>query len=332
MPGQLLDAQQMRTLLTLAGIARISPASPLAAGPSDVSCLHAKDPRFEWLCENHLLEPSGDGWRVNALLGAAMLAAAHPDEIIRVAVNDSRGFALVRRGPLWCECTVTSDGRTKLQFPLTRSSAILVLVSALSGDTFEPEPSGFHFVGSAEEAFALSTAARVFREWPVELPLVQLRVEIRRAAGAPGFAGAFCAVAGPDALSGLAGSDARVEKVIGRLAEGGYLELRDGRTQPSPAVLTALGGDPRGRFSITRTVATPAGQLSAGLLVIRAGQRKLVFRLRQRPGEAPLFEWAEMNRQQIRGLVAGMLLPDTFLTQGVPETPKSSVKPGSPAK
>ena len=329
MPCYIFDCQQIRAALQLLDLERVADGSPLTRWAETDRRLHPDDPRFQYLLDQRLIEPRGDGWRVNKLFAGALLAAAHPNEIIRVAVDDPQhpGFVLVRRGPLWCECTVGHGGATKLSFPLTRSTVILTLMGALSGDAPEAEPTGFHFVGPAGDAFVLSTAARLWRECPMDMSLEQFRIQVMDAAAAPAFVGPFAAVAGPEPIARLAKSVAEVEKAVSKLAAAGHLEIRDSRLRPSIAAQAALGDFPRARFSVTRTVVGPDGPRSHTLAVIKTGDRKLVFRLCSTANGLPRFEWTEMNRRQIRSIIAAMLVPEELLAQASAPTPAAEPAP-----
>ncbi len=324
MPGYIFDNDQIRALLAQAEIGDPGPGSPLKLLPETGGPLHADDPRFSDLAAQCVLQRDGDDWRVNLLLRAVLGACAQPEEVISVGVDAEShpGYALVRRGELWSECTVGRDGATKLYFPLSRSTAILSLIGALSGDAPEPPPSGFRFVGPAEDAFVLAAVLRAYREYPPDIAFSRLAGAVAEAAKMPAFAAAFTTVAGPEPIERLAASPEAVEASIGRLVVAKHLRNHSGTIRPSSVAEAVLGELPSARFGVTRTVMDDGRAASHNIQVTKIGDRKAVFRIRSADGRAPQFEWVEMNRQQIRAMIAALLLPEEAWQ---PEAAASSV-------
>lgn len=311
MPGFILNSRQIRKVIDMIGLGEPVEGSPLQFLPQSKVPLHPDDPAFTELTDKHILElDEEDGWRVNKFFAVALKACVSPEEVISVGISQQGqpGICVARLGPLWCECTVSRDW-TKFYFPLTRSMVIFALTQALSGDAPEQESTGFHFVGSAEDAFVMATVMRELREYPVSLSIDTLRHAVARAATVPGFSAPFTVFAGPDAIERLAKSPVAVEAAIKRLAAEGHLQVVDGNVEPSAAASAALGDDPVASFGVQRTEIGEKGPASQSMLVIRAGGRNLVFRTSYAGEKSPRFEWIEMNRQQLRSMVTATLLP-----------------------
>jgi hypothetical protein len=313
MPGFLFTADQVATLIEFSGLAGPASGSPLYPLPPESAPLHPNHPAFTKLVDMHAIEEKGDGWRVNLMVGAALRASLDPHEVISIGIGQQprpRGFAVVRRDDFLAECTVDGYGNTKLYFPLSRNQLMLLMGDAMTSDSPEPEPTGFRFVGTAEEAFVFAAAMRELREFPVPLAPDRLVEIVRRDAAVPGYVAPFATSAGVAPIEALAGSDRSVDAALQRLIEQGHLVVTDGTIEASPAANEMLGHYPETSFAVSRTVLEDGITRSQRLNVSRVGNRTLVFRL-QNPADGPRrFEWAEVNRAQLRALVTAILMTD----------------------
>jgi hypothetical protein len=329
LPAYLLTKRQVRTALDMAGI-EVGPASPLTSLPPAEQPLSPDDAAFRKLAEGHLLEPQDGAWRVNILAKAVLLACARPEEVISLlpgaGAGDSPGFSVCRRGPLLSECTVGGLGLVKLAFPLSRSTVILMLTSALSSERPEPLPTGFLFRGRAEDAFVLSVVLAEARDsgGPSAASAAEL---VASAVQDPNRTLPFVLVVGAEPLLGLARSRDGIEAALGRLAVAGHVRNEGGRIVPSEAARHALEAPPVAGFGVSRVLVGPGGPAAQGLQVMRCGERNIVFRLLRHAGEQPLFEWSEVTRQQLRSLVGAVLMDEKEL-----EAALSTPAPPSPAE
>ena len=331
MPGFMLNNRQIRSLVGMAGIREPVPGSPLQLLSKEERPLIPLEPAFTSLVNEHILEPENGRWRVNKLFALALETCVRPEEVIELStvIKPYFAFSIARRQAFWSECSRNIEGITKFYFPLSRNMVLLLLTDALTSQAPEPDQCGFHFLGSVEEAFVLSTVMHKIREYPVELAVSDLVNSVAREASMPQFTASFISMAGEKSLDRLAKSSEAISAVIGKLGVNGYLSLSDGKVKPSPAVETALKSPPQSGFVISHSEISETAIQSQSLLVLNAGGRKLVFRLRSSRGETPLFEWVEMSRQQIRLLIAGLLLPTVVLNRvnldakntGSPPTP-----------
>jgi hypothetical protein len=311
MPGFMLNNRQMHALFHLANIGKPISGSPLWLLP-EPDRLMPDDPAFQYLIDQSLIEKMEDGYRVNKMFAAALLTCAKPEEVISVGIDrkDHLGFAVVRRGQLWCECTVNHDGVTKIYFPLSRSTLVIMLTDALTGNSPEGEDSGFRFKGDAAEAFVLAAAMRELREYPVELRLGDLKKAVGEDALNPAYAAPFTSVTGLELIEKLAEGGEAIDKTIESLVNKGHLIVSDGRVKPSEKTELVLGQAPEAGFAVSRTVITGGGPKTQQMLVVKAGGHKLVFRLAESGGKTPLYEWVEVNRTKLRLLVAALTLPE----------------------
>lgn len=319
MPVFLLNIEQIQTLLRIAKIENPKPESPLYFPTVEQDQLHPDDPRFTILIEQKLIEETGNGYRINLLFATALKACAHPEEVISLGVQKpgQTGVSFVRMGKLWCECTVNRIGAAKFYFPLTRSMLILALIDSLSGKSSELPRTGFRFTGPAQDAFVLSLALQEIREYPVPFDLAEFSEKVKRAAVAPLQAAPFLMTAGPETLEPLASSSQAVDSVLRRLAEAGHLIFENGKGRPSTASIDALGSYPEAGFAITHTERKTTGPVSQSLTAIKSGSRIIVFRLLSQERKSPCYpcyEWAEVNRSQLRSMVAALILPSETLS------------------
>jgi hypothetical protein len=330
LPAYLLTHQQIQTALGMAGI-EVGLGSPLAVLPPSSRPLEPGEAAFQKMADGHLLEAQDGSWRVNILAKAVLLACARPEEVIslRVTGDQGQGFSTCRRGPLVSECSVGGPGLVKLAFPLTRSTIILMLTSALSNDRPEPPPTGFRFQGRAEDAFVLSLLLNEARADSEGLPAEQMADTVARAVENPSLTLPFVLVAGAEPLLTLARSRDAVEAAVGRLALRGHVRNEGGRLVPSAAALEALKSPPVAGFSVSRTLVGPNGPASHTLEVARSGERNIVFRLLRHEREEPLFEWSEVTKPQLRALVAATLMDEKELAaaSAAPPTPPAPTTP-----
>ena len=324
MPAYVLTHEQIRTALAIAGI-EVGAASPLAALPESSRVLQPSDAAFQKMANGHLMETADDGsWRVNTLIKAVLFTCAQPEEVLalRVMGPQQTGFYVCRRGPLLSECTVAAPGLVKLAFPLTRSSIVLMLTSALSGDRPEPEPTGFRFQGRAGDAFVLSLLLNEARMNPEGIAAGEIAAGVAVAVENPALTLPFVLVAGAEPLLALARSRDAVEAAVGRLVMAGHARNEAGWLLPSAAALEALNSPPVAGFSVSRTLVGPDGAASQALEVARCGERNIVFRTLHHGGEQPLFEWSEVSRQQLRALVAATVMDEKELAAMASPTPQ----------
>ena len=338
MPAYVLTHEQVLTALGMAGIA-VTTGSPLAALPEASRALGPPDAAFQKMADGHLVEADDDGsWRVNTLVKAVLFTCAQPEEVLalRVMGQQPGGFSVCRRGPLLSECTVTGPGLVKLSFPLTRSSIVLMLTSALSGDRPELEPTGFRFQGRADDAFVLSLLLSEARADPQGIAAGQVADRVAAAVENPALTLPFVLVAGAEPLLALARSRDAVEAAVGRLAIAGQTRNEGGWLRPSTVAMEALNSPPVAGFTVSRTLVGPDGPASQALEVARCGERNIVFRSLHHAGEQPLFEWSEVSRQQLRVLVAATVMDERELTamttpQPQPEAPPAPEPVAAPA-
>ncbi len=313
MPGFLFTAGQVATLIEISGLGLPRPGSPLFPQPPDAQPLHANHPGFTKLLDLHALEAKGDGWRINGFLGAALRASLEPHEVISIGTGQQprpRGFSVVRYDDFMAECTVDGDGNAKLYFPLSRSQLMLLIGDALTSAEPEPEPTGFRFVGTAPQAFVFAAAMRELREFPVPLTRQRLLETVRDSVTIPGFVAPFVTTAGVTPIEELATSDESVELVLQHLLADGHLRSVDGALKPSPAAAGMLAEYPDKSFAVSRAVIENATVKTQTLNVSRVGGRTLVFRIRYPADGRPLFEWAEVDRAQLRTLVTALMMTE----------------------
>jgi hypothetical protein len=206
----------------------------------------------------------------------------------------------------------------------------LTVIGALSGNTPEPPSSGFRFVGPAGEAFVIGCALRLASRGRTPVAPHELAAAVVADAADPRLAAGFALTAGPESVEALAGSPPAVEAAIGRLATAGHLVRVGDGLAPSPAALAALGGDASVAFGITHTEVTDKWAASASIQVTRCGARTVAFRIGHHHGEAPRFEWAEVTREQLRELVAALILPGEA-REALLEGKKAGAPPSAPA-
>jgi hypothetical protein len=339
MPRVLLNDWHVSTLLSMAGVGPIGEGSPLRSLHSYPRPIAPGEPDWGYLVDKRLVVDDGDGWRVNSVVAGVLRACATPDEVVHVGVGDEEnpGFSVVRRGELVAECTIARAGTTKLYFPLTRSDVILSMISALSGDDDPgaPKPSGFHFVGRAEDAFVLGAALRELRSDTLPFTTVAgLKQAVARYALEPKLTIGFTVIGHGDAMEGLATSPRKVDAAIKRLVAEGHLKLVRDKLKVSAPAEAALTKWPTGIFALNHVEVAGGVAKSKVMQAMRVGGRTLVFRPRLRPGHTPEFEWSEVTKRELRALVAGMLLRDEELEAflGAKRVPAGAAKKAAAAR
>jgi len=335
MPGFVFTADQIATLIEISGLGGPIVGSPLFPLPPTAQPLHPNHPAFEKLIEMHALEVAGDGWRVNLLVGAALRASLTPHEVISLGVGEQprpRGFAVVRREDFLSECTVDGYGNTKLYFPLSRSQLMLLIGDALTSTKPEPKPNGFRFVGPAEDAFVFAAAMRELRESPVSLTVEGLVDTVQRTAGMPQFAAPFTTTSGVAPIQALAASPPSIHAALERLLSEGHLRAVEGALEPSPAAEAMLGEYPDKSFAVSRAVIGEDGPQTQALTVSRVGGRTLVFRMRYPVDGPALFEWAEVDRAQLRTLVTALLMTEEQFRLSTTGAPSAGTTSGPVAR
>lgn len=306
----MLNNRQIHAVLHLAGIGVPQDGSPLWVMPS-AKPLMPDDPAFQYLIEQKIIELKENGYRVNQMFAMALKTCANPEEVISIGIDSKihPGFAVVRRGQLWCECSINKDGIVKMYFPLSRSTVLMMLTDALSGISEEAELLGFHFKGEAADAFTLVVAMRSLREYPVELKIENLRKAVARYALEPSFAAPFTAVTGAEPVEKLANDPYAVDTAINSLVDNGHLIVSGDRIMPSKITAAVLSKSPEAGFSISKTLITESGPKMQTMLVIKTGNRKLIFHIIFSDNGKPQYEWFEVNRKQLCMLVAAMIMP-----------------------
>jgi hypothetical protein len=329
LPAYVLTHEQIRTALDMVGV-EVGAGSPLAALPESSRVLQPSDAAFQKMADGHLLEQQDGSWRVNTLVKAVLFTCAQPEEVLalRVMGTQQSGFSVCRRGPLLSECTVAGPGLVKLAFPLTRSSIVLMLTGALSGDRPEPEPTGFRFQGRADDAFVLSLMLNEARANPEGIAAGEIAARVAAAVENPALTLPFVLVAGAEPLLALARSRDAVEAAVGRLAMAGQARNEGGWLRPSTVALEALNSPPVAGFTVSRTLVGPDGAASQALEVARCGERNIVFRTLHHGGEQPLFEWSEVSRRQLRALVAATAMDEKELAAMTTPEPEPEAAPG----
>ncbi len=110
MPGFILNAWHVGTLMDIAGLAAPVVGSPLRSLQTYPRPIAPGEPDWDYLVDKRLVVENGKGWRVNGVMAGVLRACAEPDEVVNVGVGDTEnpGFSVVRRGELVCECTRTA--------------------------------------------------------------------------------------------------------------------------------------------------------------------------------------------------------------------------------
>lgn len=311
MPGFVFSPVQVDTMLSMAALEPVR-GSPLRSARRYPRPMSEEHPDFVDLANRGCVTRHDGGWRMNSIVAGALRACAQPDEVIDIGTTDptSPGFSVVRRGRLVAECTMSRRGSLKLFLPLTRAAVITNIVSALSSEREESAPTGFRFVGTAGEAFALATMLRVVQQGAVSCSRDRLHAAIAHDAQVPMYTLAFSATAGPDDITALVISHDLREEAIDALVRHSHLVGDDDSLAPSAQALEVLGHPGVFGFAVTHRELVDGALRSASLSATRCGPRTLVFRIRSRPGDPVEFEWVEVTRAELRQLVGALLLTE----------------------
>ncbi len=334
MPTVVLGEWQVQTLLSMSGVELVAPHSPFRVHRRYGRPIAPGEPDWRPLVEWGIVNQRGGAWRVNSLIAGVLRAGADPDEVVNVGVGNlaNPGFAVVRRGGLVAECTISSRGTTKLCFPITRSAVLLSLVSALSGDADRASvPSGFRFRGSAQDAFVLATALRESRADYAPLSMPALRAAVARDAANDRLVMAFSLCAGYEPFRLLANDPTAVDAAIGRLA-GAHLVVTGTSVEPSAAAREALSDWPHAAFGLSHVEVVGGRAVTQAMQALRCGRRIVVFRPCGSPGGAPEFEWAEVTLGQLRALVSAFVLTSDQVAALTAPRPAVAKKAAPPRK
>jgi hypothetical protein len=156
---------------------------------------------------------------------------------------------------------------------------------------------------------------------------------VQRDAARPRLAAGFALTSGPGPIEALASSGAAVEACVARLTTAGHLVAGPGGLRPSAGATAALGGPGGVSFGVTHTEVVDGQARSASLQAFRLGARTVVFRVATPAGAPPRYEWAEVTRQELRELVAVLVMPhearDT-LVNGTPAPTTPAPEPLEP--
>ncbi|MBN1369593.1 MAG: zinc ribbon domain-containing protein [Dehalococcoidaceae bacterium] len=312
----MLNNRQLHALLHLAGIGKPLAGSPLWLLPEPQK-LMPDDPAFGYLIDRCLIEKAAGGYRVNKMFAAALLTCAKPEEVLSIGIDDKHhpGFALARRTNLWCECSINGDGTTKIFFPLSRSTLVMVLTDALTGSSSDEGYIGFTFRGSAAEAFVLGAVMRELREYPRRLKLAEVKRAVSSAALNPAYAAPFTSVTGPQEIELLARDPAAIDRALETLIDAGHLARDNGGIHPTEITAEVLGKNPEAGFALSRTLISENGPKTSRMLAIKAGPHRLVFRIANPMGSQLVYEWLEVDRMRLRLLVAAMIMPESVASE-----------------
>lgn len=311
MPGFAFTDLQLVTALAIEGIVPV-PGSPLRMLPDLPRSGAPGDPEFDQLVDLGFVRAGEGRWIVNAALAAVLRAAADPDELIDIGFSrtDIPGVTIVRQGELLFECTIGVGATvTKIYFPLTREAVLARVLEMFSGDRPLDERVGFHFVGTGAEVFALGAVLRRLRTDLRPCRFDELPAVLAADATQPHWVTPIDAMAGPGTVAALVADPAAVRSTLAALVAGGHLLTQpDGTVDMAPAT-EVLDGAQGPTVALSRAEKNGDGRLVRSTLqVMRCGGRLVIFRRRTPAGAPPLFEWAEVDRVQLRCLAASYVL------------------------
>ncbi len=187
-------------------------------------------------------------------------------------------------------------------------------------------------MGPAEDAFVFATVMRELRELPVPLTVARLTETVQHTAGIPGFAAPFATSSGVAPIEALVTSPQSIHAALDRLLADGHLRMVDGALEPSAPASIMLGEYPDKSFAVSRAVISVDGTRTQTLTVSRVGGRTLVFRIRHPAAGPALFEWAEVDRTQLRALVTAMLMTEEQLRLSTGAESIADAKDGAVAR
>ena len=302
-----LSSTEMATMAALVG-AKIATISPLhrVSIPQE---LRSSDPVVVALVDQHMLEKEEETFRPNVLGGAVAYTCADPEELLALRPMDPAlpTLAAGRRGQLWVQCEVAADGAVRLTFPFSRDLMIGTVMAAFSSDNPEAEPSGFRFVGSAPEAFALTALAAHLADHQsvgmsaAEDVVAEATADLSRTL-------AFSAISGPEQIDQLATDKEARSAAVTRLTDDGHLVRHGRKLSLSPAAAAALAAPADAAVAVERWTLGPGSEEVSSFHAYRCGNRSLGFRPTSVNGALTL-EWTEVTRSDLRNLAAATLLP-----------------------
>jgi len=303
------------------------------------------DADFDQLVDLGFVHIAGGGWQLNPALAAVLRAATEPDEAIDVVFSDRDtphpfwwthevagddvrpprpGVTILRRGNLIFECSVDRDAwNVRLFFPLERDAVFDRLLTMVAGTRLLPHSVGFRFLGTADEAFALAVAIRRLQSDPRPARLDEL-VGIVMADAADATRTQPIEVMTGTSLRELASdtTGGRARAALERLVANGLLTVASGLVDASAeatAVLDAgvssLATVSRAEFERESEAETKASTQRTTVHVMRCGGHVLAFRRRSSAAGVTMFEWTDVDAEQLRWLVASVVLPADELAQ-----------------
>lgn len=310
MPGFAFTEFQLVTLLAIEGIAA-APGSPLRMLPDLPRASVPGEPDFDQLLELGFVRAGEGQWVVNRALAAVLRAACSPDEVLDIAFSnlDLPGVTIVRQGDLRLECTVGPGAAvTKIYFPLTRDAVFARVMEMFSGTRPLDPPSGFHFVGSGDDVFALASALRRIRGDLRPCRVADLPTIVAADARQPALVAPIEAMVGLGTIASFAADGAAVARALNRLVAAGHLVVEGDLVTSSDAAATVLEAPLGPSIAISRAELEGGEVRRATMQVMRCGGHLLVFRRRTPAGAPVAFEWVEVDRVQLRMLVASYLV------------------------
>jgi len=346
MPGFTFTDLQIVTALAIGDLVpgRHSPLRLLRAFSRPAS---QGDADFDQLVDLGFVHIAGGAWQLNPALAAVLRAAIAPDEAIDVVFSDRDtrdpfwwthevagddvrlprpGVTILRRGNLVFECSVDRNAwNVRLFFPLEREAVFDRLLTMVAGTRILPPPVGFRFLGTADEAFALTVALLRLRSDPRPARLDELvRIVMADAADAT-HTQPIDVMTGTSLLelaSDTTGGRARA--ALERLVANGHLIVASGLVDASAEATAVLDAGLRLLATVSRAEfdGVPDGEAErrATVHVMRVGGHVLAFRQRSSAAGVTMFEWTDVDAEQLRWLVASVVLPaDELARQLAPD-------------
>lgn len=293
----LLDPAQIALLLDLASLKR-SEASPLPPGEA---CDPDSDAGRLLRRRGLLVEHDGE-IATNLVFREILSAAAEPDEVLRLQATGpgAPGFTLCRRGDIWTECTTAADGTTKFEYPLSRDAMIAAAITALSGHREEAAPVGFGFRGRPGDGLVLVALANA---GPKGVARADLDAHVHEYVAMNTGAGIAAALGDAEGTLALATSTGAP---LARLLEEGHIVEQADALVASRRAQAVLRAPAEAGFTASQTV-VEGGQLrTKAIQAWRAGGRQLVTRPVTLADGTPGAEWADLQRAELRALVAAV--------------------------
>jgi len=305
MPARIaLEVPQASYLMTLGGI-EAGPASPIAAVAAATPC--APDSAdAATLAQRGLVLTKAEP-RLNAAFRGVLQAVARPEEVLTLRASGAGQPAIVlcRRGEFWAQCDVGAQ-RMVLTFPLSRTAMIVAAAAALSSGHDEPPPSDFHFRGRAADLLVLHTLLAA-GDGGIDAGVLPERVRAYLSAHA---GNAFvAALADPRGLDALFTDDSGSARAASRLHDAGLV--------PARAARAVLRASTTAGFSASRTAIRESGASTVAMQVWRMGDHNLVVRPVRLDDGTPGLDARDMQRADIRALVAAVYQDEGTLAEVV---------------